>query len=97
MGLYKYFATVDLTEFKGEGDLAFMQNEVMRCKTYFDSLVVTTIDKCSQHLHIWLPVFYKEKCIAAFSEESDPTHFQQVCDSEEEAKQFLWTSYSEAV
>ena len=35
---------------------------------------------------------YKEKCIAAFSEESDPTHVQQVYDTEEEEKQFLWTS-----
>ena len=42
-------------------------------------------------------MFYKEKYIAAFSEERDPTHFQQVYDTEEEAKQFLWTSYSEAV
>ena len=42
-------------------------------------------------------MFYKEKYLAAFSEESDPTHFQQVYDSEEEAKQFLWTSYSKAV
>ena len=41
-------------------------------------------------------MFYKEKYIAAFSEESDPTHFQQVYDTEEEAKQFLWTSYSGA-
>ena len=41
-------------------------------------------------------MFYKEKYIAAFSEESDPTHFQQVYDSEEEAKQFLWTSYLKA-
>ncbi len=41
-------------------------------------------------------MFYKEKYIAAFSEESDPTHFQQVYDSEEEATQFLWTSYSKA-
>ena len=36
-------------------------------------------------------MFYKEKFIAAFSEESDPTHFQQVYDTEEEAKQFLWS------
>ena len=42
-------------------------------------------------------MFYKEKYIAAFSEESDPTHVQQVYASEEEAKQFLWTSYSKAV
>ena len=42
-------------------------------------------------------MFYKEKCIAALSEESDPTHFQQVYDSDEEAKQFLWTLYSKAV
>ena len=33
----------------------------------------------------------------AFSEESDPIHFQQVYVSDEEAKQFLWTSYSTAV
>ena len=32
-----------------------------------------------------------------FSEESDPTHFQQVYDTDEEARQFLWTSYSQAV
>ena len=42
-------------------------------------------------------MFYKEKYIAAFSEESDPTHFQQVHDSDEEANQFLWTSYPKAV
>ena len=42
-------------------------------------------------------MFYKEKYIVAFSEESDHTHFQQVYDTEEEAKQFLWTSYSKAV
>ena len=42
-------------------------------------------------------MFYKENYLAAFSKESDPTHFQQVYDSEEEAKQFLWTSYSKAV
>ena len=44
-------------------------------------------------------MFYKEKFTAAFSEESDPTHFQQVYDDEEEAKQFLWTlsRYSRAV
>ena len=36
-------------------------------------------------------MFYKEKCIAAVSKESGPTHFQQ-----EEAKQFLWTLYSKA-
>ena len=45
-------------------------------------------------------MFYKEKSIAAFSEESDPTHVQQVYgtnDSKEEANQFLWTSYSKAV
>ena len=59
--------------------------------------MITPIDKCSQHLLTWLPVFYKEKCIAAFSKESGPTHFQQVYDSEEEAKQFLWTLYSQAV
>ena len=37
----------DLTEFQGEGDLALMPNEVMRCKKHFDSLaiVVTPIDK----------------------------------------------------
>ena len=40
---------------------------------------------------------YKEKCIAAFSEERDPTHFQQVYDSKEEATLFLWTLYSPAV
>ena len=43
----------DLSEFHGEGDLALMPNEVLRCKKYFDSLVVTPIDKCSQHLLIW--------------------------------------------
>ena len=42
-------------------------------------------------------MFYKEKYTAAFSEESDPAHFQQVYDTEEEAKQFLWTSYSKAL
>ena len=42
-------------------------------------------------------MFYKEKYIAAFSEESDHTHFQQVYANEEDAKQFLWTSYSKAV
>ena len=45
-------------------------------------------------------MFYKEKYIAAFSEErleSDHTHFQQVNDTEEETKQFQWTSYSKAV
>ena len=34
-----------LTEFQGEGDLALMPNEVMRCKKHFDSLVITPIDK----------------------------------------------------
>ena len=33
-----------LTEFQGEGDLALMPNEVVRCKKHFDSLVVTPID-----------------------------------------------------
>ena len=42
----------DLTEFPGGGDLTLMPNEVMRCKKYVDSLVVTPIDKCSQHLLI---------------------------------------------
>ena len=42
-------------------------------------------------------MFYKENYIAAFSEEGDPTHFQQVCASEEEVRQFLWTLYSQAV
>ena len=43
----------DLAEFQGEGDLALMPNEVMRCKKHFDSLVITPIDKCPQHLLIW--------------------------------------------
>ena len=43
----------DLSEFHGDGDLALMPNEVMRFKKYFDSLVDTPIDKCSQHLLIW--------------------------------------------
>ena len=34
-----------LNELQGEGYLALMPNEVMRCKKYFDSLVVTPIDK----------------------------------------------------
>ena len=42
-------------------------------------------------------MLYKAKCITAFSKESDPSHFQQVYDSEEEAEQFLRTSYSKAV
>ena len=42
-------------------------------------------------------MLYKKKHIAAFSEESDPTHVQQVYDDEEEATQFLWTSHSRAV
>ena len=42
-------------------------------------------------------MFYKEKYIAAFSEERDSTHFQQVHDSKEEANQFLRTSHSQAV
>ena len=40
----------ELTAFQGEGDLALMPNEMMRCKKH---LVVTLIDMCSQHLHIW--------------------------------------------
>ena len=43
----------ELTEFQGEGDLALMPSEVMRCKKHFDSLVITPIDKCSQHLLLW--------------------------------------------
>ena len=35
----------ELTEFQGEGDLALMPSEVMRCKKHFDSLVITPIDK----------------------------------------------------
>ena len=33
----------ELTEFQGEGDLALMPSEVMRCKKHFDSLVITPI------------------------------------------------------
>ena len=50
----------ELTDFQGEGDLTLMPgdltlmpNEVMRCKKHFDTLVITPIDKCSQHLLIW--------------------------------------------
>ena len=35
----------ELTEFQGEGDLALMPSEVMRCKKHFDTLVITPIDK----------------------------------------------------
>ena len=51
----------ELTEFQGEVDLALMLNEVKRCKKHFDALVITPIDKCSQHLLVWCPVAYKEK------------------------------------
>ena len=43
----------ELTAFQGEGDLALMLNEVMRCKKHFDPLMITPIDKCSQHLLLW--------------------------------------------
>jgi hypothetical protein len=42
-----------LSEFQGEGDLALVPNEVMRCTKYSDSLVVTPIDNFPQHLLIW--------------------------------------------
>ena len=34
--------------------------------------------------------------MAAFSKASDPTHFAKVYDSEDEARQFLWNSYTSA-
>ena len=40
----------ELTELQTEGDPAFRPSEVRRCKKYFDSLMITPIDKCSQHL-----------------------------------------------
>ena len=43
----------DVTEFQRECDLAFMPNEVMQCKKHVDSLVITPMDKRSQHLLIW--------------------------------------------
>ena len=39
---------------------------------------------------------YKEKHIASFSEASGPIHFAKVYDTEDEAEQFLWDSYSKA-
>ena len=37
-----------------------------------------------------------EKCIAAFSDTSDPDHLVNVYDNEDEAVEFLWDSYNKA-
>ena len=43
----------ELAELQTEGDPAFRLSEVQRRKKYFDSPVITPIDKCSQHLPMW--------------------------------------------
>ena len=62
--------------------------------SYGAIMVVTPISKCNQCLLIWRPVLYKEKYIAAFSDESDPNQFANVYDNEDEAVKFLWDSYT---
>ena len=69
------------------------QREVAHTKKVSAPMVVTPINTCNpcvmvtSHLH-------GEVYIAAFSEASDPNHFAKVYDSEDEARQFLWDSYT---
>ena len=63
---------------------AFSELEVRKTKRHISNLVCTTMDKAPGAVLLWCPHMYGEKYAAAFSEQSDPAHFEKCFDSEEE-------------
>jgi hypothetical protein len=79
----------------GDSDTStFGSVNVRQAKTFFSRLAVTGVDKCSQSLLLWCPELYETKYTAAFSVESDPTHFSREFESADKCLECMSDEYA---